>query len=599
MKFLKTLLSTMLVAAILVSMVLTANAYTYKGTGDAETKAAGSAGETYVFDWTNSDGSYVDISKITGHQSLGVYAHSERNNRHRFSFQPNSSYTVKQVDGVFKAGVYNDMYIVDDFSLGCTDNRFKAEAGHYYEITVEWTTWNAGSLYLVQNYGGSTDFSGHTVGVPADIIKGSDTKTVVASDAMQYTTYWVDADKKYDILDTTGQATTHIPAGRYFGLGAVDNAQYQIYSVTVTVYNKEAFELGSENGVTVNFDAGFKDIYLPHGDGQNVGTIEIADDPNNTGRGNALKITTKRKDGTTFTFGLPVAPGLGTFKSKADNYLPGVDGFKVKAGNKYRVSFEIYLEKSDEGIGASYPCYVASNAGVGQTGNKTTVGTKANTSGLTSTEMTKYAGDGVWRKYEFTFTAPSTAGHEYLLLGIAHPGDTDGDGEVATVYFDNIVVADVTDAPSSFATEVKRSIRAESGSGDNYVSAGLRFRGEIPTATAAAAAEVGFIAAPDAYIAAYEGATAWYDMATGAPALDKALAANATDKVYGVNGDNNQYQLIITKLTKENEAKSLKGVYFTVVMYVKAANGSYTYYYVGRSSYNEVNNVYMNNDVEF
>ena len=241
--------------------------------------------------------------------------------------------------------------------------------------------------------------------------------------------------------------------------------------------------------------------------------------------------------------------------------------------------------------------YRAGAAGISYVGNKTAQNAPA--VGAARTDLNSNEGNGQWHRFEYIFTSTSDTDKEYLAIGLSTPKDSNGNAYAFTLYLDNISVTDITNVPASYAEEVRYSIRGESGSGKNYVSAGLRFRGEIPTATASAASEVGFIVAPTALVKAYSGTAEWYDMTAGAPALDKAISANATNKIYGINGDNNQYQCIITSLTKEGEAKSLKNAYMDVVMYVKDVGGNYSYYFVGRSCYGEVANAYLNNNIEF
>ncbi len=383
---------------------------------------------------------------------------------------------------------------------------------------------------------------------------------------------------------------------KYIGI-ASNSGTYYFYKITVTVYDKAALT-NAQKQLTVNFDNGFNDLYVPRADINNVGTLEIAQDPNNSGYGNVLKMTTTKSDSTTFQFGLAATPGLGTYAAAGDNKLPGIGGYQVTLGNSYRISYDVYCEDYDEGIAGTYACYLSTQAGIGAVGGKDSQ-TKLNYSNVAISTLQSGAGNGKWIHVEYTINATSANGGTYLLIGLGSTTANTTTGAkdyAAVVYFDNIVVTDITDSVDSWTANAKRSIRAASGSGDTYVSAGLRFRGEIPTATADAAVEVGFIAAPESYVASYTGAAKWYDMSAGAPALDKAMTAKVTDKVYGTNGSNNQYQLLIKGLTKEGESKNLKNTYFTVMLYVKNAEGNYTYFNVATSSYREVQNAYIGNN---
>ena len=575
MKVFRILLSVTLVAAVLMSMVLSANAYTYKVSGGAtETKTTGTVGHTYVYDFKDSNGNLIAASNYTGHNGN---ASSNANTADGFKFVSGTGMST----GVGSNSFIHDMYLADDFYLGHTaSTKMKMEAGHYYEVVVTFVRETNGFIGLCRSN------TGKALNDTSTVLKQS---AVATAGQVTTNTFILDGD-------------TNGCAGNYLGI-CTQSGTTIIKKVTVIVYNKTAYATpASDKGVTINFDNGMRDIYLPNGEGQGYGKLEIVEDPNNSGRGNTLKITGTRPDGTTFLFGIPKAPGYGYYKGVNNNYLVTNEGFQVKQGERYRVSFDIYCEKVDEGIsGGGYGIYLASKAGIGANGNKSGNLSKIGATGATTTTLKDNAGDGVWRHFECAVDANATSlDYTYLLIGLTSTyGDSNGNGYSSVIYIDNITYTNISDAPANSAKEVKRSIRSDSGSGDAYISAGLRFRGEIPTATADTAAEIGFVAAPKTYVDGFTGEGAWYDMTNGAPALDKAMAVNATDKLYGVNGSNNQYQLIITKLTKEGEATNLKHTYFNVVMYVKAADGTYTYYDLGHSCYNEVANVYLNNNVKF
>lgn len=578
MKKITKILSIVLVAAVLFSMALTANAYTYKETGKTSTQLTTNAsGTTYVYDFKAADGSYMPISDFCGHNG-NKSSHANDANGYKFVS------TTGGGSGVNTKGMIHDFYIADpDFCIGHTANtKFKAQAGHYYVINVEWMCANANKrIFLVSNYG-SSDFTGNSC-----VLQQSSNSSV--ANQRITTSFVLDGDATYTI---SGESISM--NGKYIGF-ASNSGTYYFYKITVTVYDKEAFTVADKQ-LTINFDNGFKDIYVPRVDVNGAGTLEIAQDPNNTGRGNVLKMTTTKASGTTFQFGLAVKPGLGNYKAAINNQLPGVDGYQVTLGNSYRVSYDVYCEDYDEGISDTYACFLSTEAGIGAVGGKDSQ-TKLNYKNAGISTLQNGAGNGKWIHVEYTIKATSANNGTYLLIGLGgtKPNTASGTEDYAAiVYFDNIVVTDVTNAPQNYAAESKRSIRAESGTGENYVSAGLRFKAEIPTATANAAEEIGFIVAPEKHVTDY-GAN-WYDMTSGTPAMSTAKVAKCTNTLYGVNGSNNQYQLLLSKLTQENENADLKDTYFTVLLYVKAADGTYTYYNVATTSYREVVNAYISKD---
>lgn len=565
----KKILSIILVTAVLFGMVMSANAYTYNG----ETKTAALSGDTYVYDFVDSNGSQFDVKKFTGHQGLGTYNYDNG----RFSFQPNSGYLAS---ASYQAKSCNEMYLYDDFNLGSTDGNFKVEAGHYYKITVRWTVWNSCKILLIQNYGGATDFKGNTVAVPAELIDG--TTDTTANGTIINTTYWLDADKAYSIKNSSGAATTHTPAGRYLGLSGNASNPYKLYSVTVTVYDKAIYDsVDSFENEDVNLTSGgVKDVFLPNGTTSKT-KFEDGVDPANSGHGKTVKITNGETWASTLQWGVAAKTGLGN-----------TEGFQVKKGVKYSLKFDIFCEAIDEGIGNGYYVATTFKNNVGVTGNKTLASGTSLVSGPKASELV----EGVWQSVEIQFTANNAEGADYLVFGInGFKTDDNGNGYAFIIHIDNISITAVT--ADGVAANAKRSIRAESGTGEDYVSAGLRFRAELFNETANASSEIGFIVAPTALANTYTGEGKWFEInaETGAPNYDKALTASVKNKVYGVNGTNNQYQVIITELTKEGvKDKDLKGVNFTVIFYRKSKQtGEYMYYNVATSSYNEVNYAYL------
>ena len=476
------------------------------------------------------------------------------------------------------------MYIADSFCVGPQNipNRsaaFKlsAEAGHIYEITVSFTHWStvAGhGLCLVTGGGWNQAFNANTIRFSDVETKG--TTSVPINSASRYTTtFTVDADRAYTYSGGTAKFN-------YIGLGAVATGVYNIYTITVKVYDKAVKEaVNSFENEDVNLTSGgVNDVFLPNGTTSKT-KFEDGVDPANSGHGKTIKITNGETWPSTLQWGVAAKTGLGN-----------TEGFQVKKGVRYSLKFDIFCEAIDEGIGNGYYVATTFKNNVGVTGNKTVASGTSLVSGPKASELV----EGVWQSVEIQFTANNAEGADYLVFGInGFKTDDNGNGYAFIMHIDNISVTAVT--ADGVAANAKRSIRAESGTGEDYVSAGLRFRAELFNETANASSEIGFIVAPTALANTYTGEGKWFEInaETGAPNYDKALTASVKNKVYGENGTNNQYQVIITELTKEGvKDKDLKGVNFTVIFYRKSKQtGEYTYYNVATSSYNEVNYAYL------
>ncbi|MBO5912361.1 MAG: hypothetical protein J6Q76_02710 [Clostridia bacterium] len=182
-------------------------------------------------------------------------------------------------------------------------------------------------------------------------------------------------------------------------------------------------------------------------------------------------------------------------------------------------------------------------------------------------------------------------GKFYLSIGVRY-GNT-------TLYIDNFSVTKITNvnapAPAEALSAVG-SIRHEQvktvDGAEQYVSAGLRFRGHISTAVKESAQQIGFVLAPSTGVI---DDTSWYkfdettdkllsNVARSAVCYDK---SNGTDVVYNTDEDGANYQLILTGLSK-TDGRTAYNTRYTAVMYVKDTNGQYTYYLLGESSFNQI-----------
>lgn len=141
--------------------------------------------------------------------------------------------------------------------------------------------------------------------------------------------------------------------------------------------------------------------------------------------------------------------------------------------------------------------------------------------------------------------------------------------------------------PKEF-TEV--SIRKPQVKDEKYLSAGLRFKAQLPTAVAEDAAEIGFVVAPSTHASQ---TADWYNLEKGLNKIARqgVVKNTALDKncIYATVGDTTYYQMVITGLSAQDgtnlEAKTAYNRRFSVVLYTKDAEGKYSYYALGESSY--------------
>lgn len=184
----------------------------------------------------------------------------------------------------------------------------------------------------------------------------------------------------------------------------------------------------------------------------------------------------------------------------------------------------------------------------------------------------------------------------HFYFGVSNPN--------SLAYFDDLEIhlIDVDKFPESVAygprvtqAEPKvASVRYPSGSGANYVSAGLRFRGTITKEDKDNSSEMGFIIAP-----AIKAVTDphWFRLEKNwgdgeLPSFAKTAVCYSTDQkidiMYRDLGDQIQYQMILTGLSTEQGATGYNARY-TCVMYRKdKTDGLYYYYALGETSYSYI-----------
>ena len=264
------------------------------------------------------------------------------------------------------------------------------------------------------------------------------------------------------------------------------------------------------------------------------------------------------------------------------------DGYRVTAG-KYAIQFSIKLSKEEEK--GSLRFYLVDKNGIGQLGHK---------AGAFFIKNNITYNNGEWTTYNAEFTVPtitncSTCENtplDVLMLCYSFDG-----GKMATdISLADIKIKKIGDDSSVYGNAVGdaySSIRGESGAGEDYVSAGLRFRAHLENdylAKVNAADEAGFIIAPEKNTAAAN----WYDISNTSTGLIKSVAVKKSgmDEVIYDEGDGyKDYQLILTGLTKDGQQKSLKGTNFVSVFYIKTGD-TYEYFYVRQGSYDTVKSAY-------
>ncbi len=575
----------------------------------------GVAGTTYVYDFKDAEGNLMkpyeagktladdnvfgssDSAAADGCHAWFSNSDSGKADTTQSFFTENGAMFVSTTGGVAveatgtSAGSWaHKLYLKDpDFRVGNSDYGFlKMEAGHYYHVEAYVKSYSGKAV------DGTTDLA-NTANFKASIVISKTTGGASGSEIGRVAVATLDYTKTdatvisatIDGDDTSWSVGAGTNVGRFIGIAADTNRYLLVEKVVVTVYDKSAFSY-SENESFVTFDNGLNDIYLPNGEGLGIGPVAVVDDPTDKGHGKVLEY---RHTGisSTLTLGLAAGAGSGCY-SNTTPMASAAKGFEAKAGHKYRITMDTYVSQVT-GKAGSHGVYLASKGGICVAGNKTAM-TVSNALNYTGTTQTNGAGNGSWVPVILEFVATQTAidkGHTNVCISL---GVTENDGLV--YYFDNIKIVDITDSAGTSAANVKRSIRAAQN-GLEYVSAGLRFRGEIATSVVSDADGVGFIVAPEAHVNAYTGTDAWYTITNGKAALASAKVANATNTVYGTNGDNTQYQMILTKLTQYGETKNLLDTQFVVKMYT-VKDGVYTYYDVATASYNQVKAAYAEKD---
>lgn len=379
-------------------------------------------------------------------------------------------------------------------------------------------------------------------------------------------------------------------------------------TTTVTTAQLATYEAVYPINNSYDFSNGRNDLYMPGR--PNLPTV---DDPDSwgyefiedagDGHGAALELTGKTNvlsqgSGSSLGFSVPSAPGLGD-----------TSGVVLENGKTYTISFDVKaLILHEELINkpASFGIYIAHDSGIGAASHKTLL---ANEFG--KDEFVNSLADGSWQTVTRTITlrdntyycpTTGTCGTNqipltsiYVVMNYGALGHAVDAREIhAKALIDNFrIVCNDDELYTNVADDVKSSIRAESGSGESYVSAGVRFRASVDDATIAAADEIGFIAIPSA-----SANGKWYDMTALNANVKRAkvYVKNGAHTIYNDNDGYNEYQLIVSGLTKEGATNNGKALDIVAVLYIKTGD-TYEYKFVRDSSYNEVKQMYINSDI--
>lgn len=255
----------------------------------------------------------------------------------------------------------------------------------------------------------------------------------------------------------------------------------------------------------------------------------------------------------------------------------------VEVGKTYYVSMDAKILDTDIGT-FTLRTTVSDQSGIGVSGGKAW----ASTQGTVSTnDLNNKTTE--WQRIGFIYTPNSSLSYDYLPIGF---GTAVGTGNVPyTLYIDNVNITaiDIVDenAKAGKRAVTLGSIRKAGSDNGNYVSAGLRFNGTLDDSVIADADDIGFAVLPTNMANAFNGN--WFEAENWA--ASKAKYASCKDTIYSKADTTTSYQLILTGLSTE-DGKTAYKTNFTAKMYVKSADGNYTYYDLSTTSYAEVKAAY-------
>ena len=376
-----------------------------------------------------------------------------------------------------------------------------------------------------------------------------------------------------NIAKSSSDCTALFEAARYFYFGN-NNTYYDNFTIISTSDVEGAVPETDGADITTPSTIYFNDvtnvtssnIIQNTADSTTVGT-----DDTDASRGNIIKISSS---GSRFTFN---------------------DTNIITAGHKYTISFDAKLDA--EGTSKLWMSFGAQNSQAAprfiyndKSGNCTQgaamVAFKLYINGVETT-YDAFAIDGTWKTYTIEFDYTNATFLEYAaadssnaqMKGMVNQASYFHFG-CANGWFDNLKIIEYTPG-----VDVEASIRKPSGTGEDYMSAGLRFKAAVNNDVVNSSAEIGFVVAPSTHASV---TADWYKLEKG---LNK-IARKGVAKV-GVNQDGwyyakdtnlTYYQMVITGLSTEsgNTAYNRR---FSVVLYTKDAEGNYSYYALGEASY--------------
>ncbi len=289
----------------------------------------------------------------------------------------------------------------------------------------------------------------------------------------------------------------------------------------------------------------------------------------------------------------------------------------ITAGNKYTISFDAKLGSGTEAYmtmivsylssGGDKPRYFINNGTDGSAAASSTnmAVRKAfkfyivdENGEKVETALANYKVTDTWQTFvvEFDYTDAdflAATEVEFAKSNPAYMGQLTKDVNYFHVGCDNGMFKNFKIVEETIGVQTEVSYREASGTGENYLSAGLRFKASMSTDAANNAAEIGFVVAPSTHASMTEN---WYRLEKGLNKIARQgvvkSAAQNKNIVYASDEDITDYQMVITGLSAEvegnPEGKTAFNRRYSAVLYTKDAEGNYSYYALGEASYYQI-----------
>ena len=530
--------------------------------------------------------------------------------------------------------------IVVKYKAGTGFAAAKANEVPYYELSIDLSRTNSVDLNVYGNQASnSRDIAPLlTPGSYSDKISVD-----TAGDSWQYLTAVIDGDGASNFTYSNGAWTTLNNAGRFVALRWGGSAAGSIFIESVTVYIREKTAIDTSLKIT---DSTESIVLTQQPDGSYKGDIwandtvlpEMTNEYNETSNSYSAVVAGANTHITAVTADSIIAatPKFAStmdMNDADDVYDPNnifkivnsgedghgavleatikdsfsIRGLQLETNKTYYISMQIKFNKENalynntEEYCVNYLTASASTEaaiGVYVRDAKKTLTNRYNYPSLMNqfdpTKLTEWQNIGYVIRIE---SEDDAANFPYLVFGI----DSTGGHYSYRAWIDNVVITAVDDVAETYtaanSVDAAVSIRKDQGldaQTKQHVSAGLRVKGTLNTATIADAKDVGFVVLPTAMANANAD---WYMRENWASAQVKAVSCK--DTVYSTEGTKTSYQLVITGLSEyRNEAyRTAYKANFTVKMYVVDSEGNYTYYNVGTTSYNTVRQAYRVYDI--